>query len=682
MKIKYFVKSKKYNKYVPLSIIGSNAPKNVKDTFDYNVEYSKIEEAKKFSPDRIVLLKQNFSFSFPFKNNSKYDGLFFYKKHKKLVKAIKILDSIEIEGDHVLEEVFYDPFEESFKLFYDSGLILKYSIKTLYKTKEKIFLLESNKNFNGSILLDVRYAYDTIPFHKEYSIREKNIPNYNKLKKFYKEHFNFKKVEEKYFNVSFKKVNDKKYSFFDLDFSFDVLFQSSSFLEVDVKNSWVRRIFPFEKSRKDYPFEFYSFEAFEFKNVKRIIFGLKKLHYFNEQLFSEKNRSLDSSYDSFVSYSSNDVFSSNSSFENFSIFNFTSNIIDFNVKKLLLEGKGNKDFIAGLPWFFQHWIRDSVISSVVLDYYDRKTLLFNILEDFFKNNFSEKSNFESSLRSADGILLVFKRLKDLILEDNEKKSLSLFSSLEKNIVQKRALKYYDFLKQNFYDKNLHLIFNYSFETWMDTVERKGFNIEINALFLSLLELIYILEEDNVRKEDYYIILKFHKQKVKEHFFDKNFNNGFLYDNISFDYVKYPFFTPNVFLSYYYFKHFLNTEEWNIVFDNALKELFNDGLISSLSFKSKDYCKFHTGIDNKSYHKGDSWFFINNITALSLLDLNFEKYKVFILKILNSSLRDFFCFGAFCYSSEISSSGLQDSNGCWTQTWSLATLKELVDKFKQ
>ncbi len=666
MKTKFFIKSKN-NKYIPLSIIGSNAPRNVKSAFDYDVDYSKIEESKKFLPDRIVLLKNDFSFSFSFKNTSKYDGLFFYKKHKKLIKAIKILDSIEIEGNRFLEEVYYDPYFESFKLFYDDGLILKYSIKILNKTNEKILLLESNRNFNGSVLLDVRYAYDSIPFHKKYDVKEKNIPNYNKLKKFYKEHFDVKNVEEKYFNVSFKKVNDEKYKMYDLDFSFDILFQSSSDMNVVVKNDWVRRIFPFEQSRGDYPFESYSFKAFEFKNVKRIIIGLKKLHYFNEELYSKNN---------IVDVDNNRM--NSNSVDDFNLFNFTSDIIDFNSKKLLLEGKGNKDFIAGLPWFFQHWIRDSAISSVVLNDFERKELLLNLLETFFENNLLEKSHYESSLRSADGILIVFKRIKDLILKDEKKESISLFSNLEKKIIQKKALKYYDYLKQNFYDKNYHLIFNNSFETWMDTVERKGFNIEINALFLSLLELIYILEENSVRKEDYYIILKFHKQKVKEHFY----NNGFLYDNISFNYEKYSYFTSNVFLSYYYFKHFLKKEEWILVFDNALKELFHEGLVSSLSFKAKNYCKYHTGIDNKSYHKGDSWFFINNITALSLYDLDFEKYKVFILKILNSSLRDFYCFGAFCYSSEISSSERQESKGCWIQTWSLATLKELTSKFKE
>lgn len=673
--IEFFIKNK-YG-YVSLDMIRNNSPKLILDSFNYSVDENiikkRLEEYKKFFSDRIVLLKNNFSFSFPFKNNSKYDGLFFYKKHKKLVKAIKILDSIELEGNRILEQVYYNPYDESFKLIYDDGLIVKYSIKILKKTNEKILVFESNRNVDGSILLDVRYAYDTVPFHKKYSIKKKNIPNYNKLKKLYKKFFDDKNVSEEYFEINFKKVNDQeKYKHYNLDFSFEILFQSSN-LEVVKTNEWVRKIYPFEQSRNDYPYEFYSYKAFEFKNVKRIIFGLKKIHYYNEELFSDFEKSFVETF-SFDENNENDKNKNNKN-NTFNAFLFSSNLIDINIKKLFLEGKGNKDFFAGLPWFFQHWIRDSSISSVALNGFERKELLLNILEDVFKKNFDEKANFESSLRSADGLLIVFKRLKDLIVDsafDNK-----LFSKVEKNIIQKRALKYYEYLKQYFYDKNFHLIFNNSFETWMDTIERRGFNIEINALFLSLLELIYILEENNVKKEDYYIILKFHKQKVKEHFY----NDGFLYDNISFENYKSNYFTNNVFLAYYYFKHFLSDEEWELVFDNALKELFHDGLISSLSYKSNEYCKFHSGINNKSYHRGDSWFFVNNIAALVLKDLNFEKYKLFILQILNSSLRDFFCYGAFCYSSEISSSEILESKGCWIQTWSLATLKELVDSFK-
>lgn len=92
-----------------------------------------------------------------------------------------------------------------------------------------------------------------------------------------------------------------------------------------------------------------------------------------------------------------------------------------------------------------------------------------------------------------------------------------------------------------------------------------------------------------------------------------------------------------------------------------------------------FCKNYTGQNNFSYHRGDSWFFINNIAAMCLFDLNKEVYKTQITKIIESSTADILFNGVIGHASEVSDAEKQTSQASPSQLWSIATYIEMIDK---
>jgi glycogen debranching enzyme len=138
--------------------------------------------------------------------------------------------------------------------------------------------------------------------------------------------------------------------------------------------------------------------------------------------------------------------------------------------------------------------------------------------------------------------------------------------------------------------------------------------------------------------------------------------------------------PNIFIAYYISPEILSKKEWESVFDLALKKLWlNWGGITTIEKENELFQPVHTGVDNKSYHRGDSWFFINHIAGISLLRLNEKKYSKKINKIINASIEEMFNSGAIGAISEISSAHSITSFGCHNQAWSNATFIELMNE---
>jgi glycogen debranching enzyme len=131
---------------------------------------------------------------------------------------------------------------------------------------------------------------------------------------------------------------------------------------------------------------------------------------------------------------------------------------------------------------------------------------------------------------------------------------------------------------------------------------------------------------------------------------------------------------------------LTREEWIQVFDYNLSRLWCDwdlgegvkgGGLSTIDKSHYLYQPYYTGIDNKSYHRGDSWFWVNNVAAIGMYRLDKKRYGGYIKEILTSSAHDILYWGFIGYSSELASSGWFKSGGCLCQTWSIATYIELV-----
>ena len=102
-----------------------------------------------------------------------------------------------------------------------------------------------------------------------------------------------------------------------------------------------------------------------------------------------------------------------------------------------------------------------------------------------------------------------------------------------------------------------------------------------------------------------------------------------------------------------------------------------GGISSVDKRSPLFHKLHTGEISDSYHNGDSWFWINNLTAIVLHRFGKKKYSFYINKIAEASSKEILKMGAIGHHAELSDAQKLSSKGCLSQAWSAALFVELM-----
>ncbi len=345
--------------------------------------------------------------------------------------------------------------------------------------------------------------------------------------------------------------------------------------------------------------------------------------------------------------------------------------IDSLITKLKEKKKG---MFAGLPWFFQFWMRDEAIALgaiIKLEYYSlAKEIIFRQLSEIKKGTAHEDSN----LGSADGPGILAKRTYELLQKLKKQKKLDdFFSKNELETILNSFTNYYDSLPfENGFVKNS------SKETWMDTEpfgdSRDGFRIEIQLLTIQIILLFDFLKK-TLRKSS-----KEFQTSIKEKFFVK----GKLLDGFYSDGRPDTRARPNIFLAWYYYPELLSQKEWEQSFDAVLPELWLEwGGLASISIHDELFQNFYTGMNgssekNASYHHGDSWYFINNIVAMALYSINPDKYQEKIESILAASRKDLFFQGFIGHSSEVSSAAKQEPGGCFSQLWSITTFYELLE----
>ncbi len=141
--------------------------------------------------------------------------------------------------------------------------------------------------------------------------------------------------------------------------------------------------------------------------------------------------------------------------------------------------------------------------------------------------------------------------------------------------------------------------------------------------------------------------------------------------------------PNLFLAAYIYPGLLEKNEWRTVFENALTKLWLDwGGLATIDKNDSRFCPQSTGENAKSYHNGDSWFWINNIAAIAMRRVAGGYFKHCIEKIFIASRHDVLWGGALGCASEISSAQSFDPAGCPNQAWSNATFLELCRELKK
>lgn len=381
---------------------------------------------------------------------------------------------------------------------------------------------------------------------------------------------------------------------------------------------------------------------------------------------------------------------------------------------------------AGLPWFCQFWSRDSLIScSSISDIHFVKELLISYVNSIADDGRLPNRMPATDLGCADGIGWLFLRIREL-------KAKNMFNEKELAIIRKKLGQSIALLFDKHSDNGF--ITNEKQETWMDTVHeddgRPGKRIEIQALTLNMLRFYAELTKDTrarVMEKEFQLDVKesfFGKQGLvdgiyvtkpetkgnkeskeskdikkastnetesakKEKGNDKAIMEGkagkekagdekagqSIRQDLADETVR-----PNAFLAYYAYPKLLAKQEWEQSFDLCLKELWlNWGGLASISKNSPMFQPLYTGENAYSYHRGDSWYWINNLAALAMADIDIIKYKRQVEQIRDASINDLLWNGIIGHSSELSSALQQKAEGCLNQAWSSSTLVELISK---
>lgn len=391
---------------------------------------------------------------------------------------------------------------------------------------------------------------------------------------------------------------------------------------VRVVGRWIERFYSFDKARNSSPFSLWVYHALELWG-KRIVIGAGASE---EEVASqiEKFKRVRLNLQRPLANACEMAKSS------------ALSLCVYNAKK---EPLG---MYAGLPWFFQFWMRDQAFSYKILARWKRQdvfSLLSKALPLPYGNvaAYRDLAGNESRHASVDAKLLLQLRMKEFGIKKE-------WPELHTN----------------------NLIFNGVEETWMDSISRQGARIEIQALKLAILKGTHFEKSfcDNVRKYFY--------------------RNNELLDGISFQGIPDTTKRPNIFLAAYFYPRLLSKNEWEDTIDAHLKALWLPwGGFATIDKTDLAFQPRHSGEGMakiaSSYHQGDSWFWINNIAALVLHRINKKKYGHYIKAIFDASTRDIVKGVIPGHASELSSASSFAPEGSPVQLWSDITYCELWEE---
>lgn len=576
-----------------------------------------------------ILLTNNLGgyYYFSLDNFSKYQGFTFrdngclFKTIDRIIVPHKKFNNLKYNGSEI-------------KLCFEEG-----NQKIILVKEKDAIIYENSLDEESYFIFDCRDVYDASNWGRYYQLTK----------------------EEGVILLKYSKINDEKESP-RKEYSIYTAIRCEN-IDYEFIGKWTNVKYEFDEQRNDDPVRS-IYDAFSLKTKQAVIASSVDK--------DEAIKTAKEIYENIEKYKEKSTNRFNISLKN-NIIN--KDIIDaYYLSKCALESFKVKDknfngIYAGLPWFFQFWTRDSAMSLKSLYSIDKKfakdLLLFymdNIREDGLIPNIFPNLGIDS----IDGTGIVFNRIYA---------NLEMFSDDEIEIIKEKLSKSIKDLIKNHTENEL--IMNKEFETWMDTTNRDGVRIEIQSLFLSMISLLNKISnntQDSKMAELSNELENRIKKKVKKAFFSE----GQLNDGINDKTVR-----PNIFLAYYFYPDLLSKKEWENTFDNALKKLWLKwGGVSTIDKSDNQYVTKHTGSNNRSYHNGDSWYYINNVVAICLNRLNKKKYHEYIEKITKSSTHEILNLGIFGYHSELSSSQLQESNACLAQTWSSSTYIELIDEISK
>ena len=321
--------------------------------------------------------------------------------------------------------------------------------------------------------------------------------------------------------------------------------------------------------------------------------------------------------------------------------------------------------IAGLPWFYQRWSRDELISLPGLLYLSRPDDYKRILIDYVVQLEDDKLPIHLGAEgSFDGVGWLFKRINDYskLIQNLGGKP---FAQGENELIIEKLSELVACLN----NVEGFIMTKYN-ESWMDTkfnnYKREGAVLEHQVMVLVIYELLH-----SITKEAY---LNDYLNQWKEKIIKNFFNEGYI-DTLDDDAIR-----PSIFLAWYIYPKLFKKHDWEKYFDYAIEHLWLDwGGFSTINKDHPSFNPYYSGSNDASYHRGDSWYWINNIAALAMRKTNPTKYRDYYEKILEASTKDLEEKAFIGFTSELSSAMEPRAEGCLNQLWSSSTYLELLDK---
>ena len=643
---------------------------------------------------------------------SRYMGFFYFDE--ETMNMYKFIENIEIIGHNSvikLKNGFYFIERQKDKVI-ETFLVPKAFNSLIY---------ELNSNNEIDLILDCKDSYDNREWGRYYNIFE----------------------EEDCMVVKFTKKSDKK------EDSSNGVEEFVLYLAIKGENDsygkndeWIERHYPYDEERKSPPYTRYVYNALRLKGSKfvfsisrNIDTAIKECKYIFKNLdklkIQEKQAFLEFLKNKFIKkIITNERISKEIRVAYINAFNSLNNLL-FASKdsrnaservRVNERARGELSHVTeltrshvtgmfgGIPWFFQFWTRDALISlkaiskinnesakKIFFDYLNKVNndgrLPNLILKNFSKNNSADSHGW--LFFRCNEIIQKINKNKDVINSIKDSMKLIKQNKYSNSAKIKECIKKCNLLvheRENEYNKIIYEIenalekslngllrfhtknnfeINDKLETWMDTAydndARDGARIEIQALRAHMYELMF----DLTQNQKYKILENVLKNEVRQEFF----NGKILADGLNDFTIR-----PNLFIAAYVYQKLLSNDEWEKCFETALKSIWLSwGGLSTIDKTNPLYTEISTGEDVKSYHRGDSWFWINNLAASTLYGVDKNKFEKQVQKIISASTEEILWKGCIGCHGELSSAKELSSKGCFSQAWSNAMYIDMIDE---
>jgi len=568
---------------------------------------------------------------------SRYQGFFYAnsRNYNDELEVFKIIDGINIIGGEEIDEIENNFFEVKRK--YKNGISEKYFLPDGFNS----LCVQMNKKVSAQVVLDVKHPYDSREAGRFYDIKLKDECVLIRYTKYRNENEDEGSGSKKEFTLYLAIKTDK-----------------NKFGKIE---KFVSKYYQKDFKRNSFPYDRFVYEAINIE-FKKAVFSVaktpKKAIEEAQEVFKNFRKLNNKGKDLYKKLKIPEISDEE--------IKMACLCAQNSVYTMMVENNNKKGAYAGLPWFFHFWHRDEAIS--LLQIYNlneglAKEIILAQIKFITDDGQTAKKRYykadNSELSSVDALGWLANRIMKLdekykLSEDFKMDVVSKFEQAVVNLIQKRT-------------NSEGLAMSYKNETWMDSLEREGARVEIQACRLNMYRFLY-----KFTKNDQYEILE---NELKEKVLEKFYFDGVLRDGSDDVTIR-----SNIFISAYLYPNLLDNEKWEDCFDKILPKLFLQwGGITSLDVTDGDFISEDTGENSLSYHRGNSWYWVNNLTALVLYKINSHKYSDYINKIMEASTNEILYKGVAGHHSEVSSAEKQTSSGCEAQLWSSAMYLEVFDE---